>query len=394
MSNIVKEKVEQATRILQEKDIDAWMTLVSETPAAGDPVLPLIYGHDLTWISALILTRTGEQIAIVGHFEAETARSTGAYDPVIPYHQSIRPALLETLERLNPRQIAINYSRDDVLADGLGHGLYLTLLDYLQGTPWAERLISAEGVIRALRGRKTPTEVERIRAAVETTRQIYEKVYDYAQPGMSEKQIGTFMHQQLDVFGVGPAWEPASCPAVNAGPDSPVGHVGPSDVVLQRGHLLHIDFGVRQDSYCSDIQRLVYFLAPGEKKPPEPLQGAFDTVLRSVQAAVAAMRPGVTGKEVDAIARSVITSAGYPEFMHATGHHLGRLAHDGAGVIGPLWDRYGNTPNYLLEAGQVYTVEPSLSLPDVGMVSLEEDVLVTESGAIYLGEPQSALILR
>ncbi|HEY5669645.1 MAG TPA: M24 family metallopeptidase, partial [Anaerolineales bacterium] len=152
--------------------------------------------------------------------------------------------------------------------------------------------------------------------------------------------------------------------------------------------------GVKKDDYCSDIQRLVYFLAPGEQKPPPEVQQGFAVVLRSTRAAINAMRPGITGKEVDAVARKIITDAGYPEFKHATGHHLGRLAHDGAGIIGPLWERYGDTPNFQLEAGQVYTIEPSLYLPGYGHMGIEEDVLVSENGAEYLTVPQRELILK
>lgn len=394
MSEIVREKVAQAAAILEEKKIDAWLTFVRETPAGGDPVLPLIYGHDLTWQTALIITHRGERIAILGHYESETARATQAYPTIIPYHQGIGADLRATLARLDPQQIAINYSKNDVLADGLDHGLYLALLDLLAGTPYADRLISAEGVIAALRGRKTPGEIGRIRQAVETTRQIFDAVFEYAEVGMTEKQIASFMHGEIQRRGLGPAWEWHNCPIVNAGPDSAVGHVGPTEQVLKPGHILHIDFGVRQDEYCSDIQRVAYYRAPGETHAPEAVQRGFDTVVRAIESAMRLMRPGSIGKDVDAAARKVVTDAGYPEYMFGTGHHLGRLAHDGAGLLGPLWERYGDTPNYPLEAGQVYTVEPGLAVPSHGWIGVEEDVVVTENGAEFLGKPQTKLIVK
>jgi len=113
----------------------------------------------------------------------------------------------------------------------------------------------------------------------------------------------------------------------------------------------------------------------------------------SIQQAVSAMKPGVLGKTIDAIARKAVTDAGYTEYKYATGHQLGRIVHDGAGILGPEWERYGETPNYPLEAGHVYTVEPGLFLEGYGYIGLEEDVLVTENGAEYLSRPQTELIL-
>ncbi len=393
MSTLIQEKVSQAVAILEENQVDAWLTFVRETSAASDPVLPLIYGHDLTWQSALIITRRGESFAILGALEAETAQRLQAYTHVLPYHEGIRSTLLDTMEQISPTSIAINYSKNDVHADGLSHGLYQVLLESLQATPWESRLVSAEKIISALRGRKTPAEIERIRTAVESTRQIFEETFAILQAGMSEKQVAEIMQEKTRLRGLLPAWEAEHCPAVNSGPDSPVGHSGPTAIQIQRGHILHFDFGVKQADYCSDIQRVVYFLKPGETQAPPEVQRGFDTVREAVQAAVDGMRPGKTGVEIDAIARHVITQAGYPEYKYATGHHLGRLAHDGAGVLGPAWERYGETPYYPLEAGHVYTVEPGLEVPGYGYIGLEEDVLVTESGTIYLGDPQRQLIL-
>jgi Xaa-Pro aminopeptidase len=394
MPTLIQEKVSQAVELLVEMDIDMWLTFVRETSAFADPVLPLIYGTDLTWQSALILTRTGERIAIVGRFEAETARRTQAYDQVISYDQTIRPALLEFFERFDPERIAVNFSENDPVADGLSLGMYKVLKGYLQGTPFENRLESAEKLIGALRGRKTPEEIDRIRAAVATTEVIYNATFYHLRPGMTELEIANFMHQQLDELSLEPAWDLEHCPTVNAGPDSPVGHVGPTDIQVQQGHLLHFDFGVKQDDYCSDIQRVVYLRKEGEPQVPPLVERAFQTVVRAIKRAVGEMKPGVSGLKIDKIARGVITSAGFPEYKYATGHHLGRAAHDGGGILGPMWERYGDTPNRKLEVGQVYTVEPGLALPGYGYIGLEEDVLITDEGAVFLSQPQTSLILR
>jgi Xaa-Pro aminopeptidase len=395
MSIIVQEKVRQAAGILAEKNFDLWLTFVRETSAGGDPVLPLIYGDGgLTWHSALILTRSGERIAIVGQFEAHAAQETGAYDTVIPYDQSIRPELLAVLSRLDPQRIGINVSTTDVMADGLTHGMYLILLEILAGTPYADRLFPAEGIIGALRGRKTAGEIERVKTAVRTTEEIYSLTFDYVQVGMTERQVADFMHDQLAARKLEPAWSYEGCPIVNAGPDSPVGHAAPGDLMIQRGQILHLDFGVKQNGYCSDIQRVAYFLAPDENEAPQAVLHGFQTVVEAIQAVVASMRPGVLGRDMDAVARSIITGNGYPEFMYATGHQLGRLAHDGGALMGPEWDRYGESPRQQLETGQVYTVEPGLVVPGYGYIGIEEDVLLTENGAQFIGIPQTRLIIR
>jgi Xaa-Pro aminopeptidase len=254
-------------------------------------------------------------------------------------------------------------------------------------------LVSAEGLIGALRGRKTPEEVTRVRAAVQTTKEIYEATFDQLRLGISERQIASFMHNQLEERSLGPAWDLDHCPTVNAGPDSEVGHVGPTDLQVQPGQIIHFDFGVRQNDYCSDIQRVVYVRKAGEDDAPAKVKHAFNAVVHAIQEAVAAMKPGRSGLEIDKIARSVVKNAGFPEYKYATGHQLGRSAHDGGGILGPLWERYGDTPHRKLEVGQIFTVEPGLALPGFGYIGLEEDVLITKNGAVYLGEPQTKLIL-
>ena len=392
--NLIKEKTSQAIEILKEQETDLWLTFVRETSGVRDPVLNFILGPaDLTWESALIFTRTGRKIAIIGRLEAEEVGRLGVYDEIIPYDTAVSGILRETLAKLDPQQIAVNFSPNNVHADGLTHAMYLKLCAYLEGTPYAERLVSAEAVISSLRGRKTAAETEKIRRAVEITGQIFDKTFEFIRVGMSEKEVAAFMHAQMTEAGVGFAWPQGSNPAVNSGPDSVVGHAGPTDIKIQPGHLLHFDFGVKFEEYCSDIQRMVYILRPGESDAPAEVRRGFETVRAAVEACRAVLKPGVAGKDADAAARQTVVAADYPEYMYGTGHQLGRVAHDGGALLGPLWEKYGDQPNQRVEAGNVYTIEPGLAVPGYGYIGLEEDVLVTEGGAEYLGEPQRELIL-
>jgi Xaa-Pro aminopeptidase len=395
MPSLPQLKVQQAIEILNEKDIDLWLTFVRETSVNPDPVLPLIYGDDsITRRSFLLIHKSGETIAIIARIDADTARNNGAYQQVLVSDASISDLLLSTLDRLDPQSIAINTSQSDVLADGLSVGLYQILLSLLKETPYKDRLVSAEAVIGALNGRKIPHEIERIRDAVAETEAIYQVTYDFLKPGKTEIDVADFMHQQIKDRGLDVAWTYEGCPAVNSGPDSPVGHAAPGSIQLERGHIVHFDFGVKKNDFCSDIQRVVYLLKPGESQAPQAVQFGFDTVRKAVEAARSVMRPGVTGFEVDKAARQVILEAGFPEYKYATGHQLGRHAHDGGGILGPDWEVYTGLVHTPLEAGQVYTIEPGLAVPGYGYIGLEEDVVVTENGAVYLGEPQQAIILR
>jgi len=390
---IVHEKVDQAIGVLREKNIDVWLTFVRETTLMRDPALNLIVSPalELTWHSAFLLTQRGDRIAIVGRFDKENVAGLGDWREVIPFDQGIGKPLLDTLRRLNPQSIAINTSESDPAADGLSHGMWTTLLDILKGTPYT-RMISAEDIISALRGRKTATEISRVKGAVSDTEAIFDEITAYLRPGLTEIEIAEFTHERMQARGLTTAWDYDYCPVVDAGPESPVGHAAPTQLQTQRGRLLHIDFGVTKHGYVSDMQRTWYLLQEGETKPPAAAQRGFDAVRSAILAGADALRPGAKGWEVDRAARSTLINAGYPEYLHATGHHIGQTVHDGATVLGPRWERYGESINGLVEPGNIFTLELGVHVPDLGFVGLEEDVLVNDSGIEWLSKPQTELI--
>ena len=190
---IMLEKIDQAVEILKEKNIDMWLTFVRESSIITDPVLEIILGKHSTWESAFIINKDGDTTAIVGSMEQENFEGKTGFKNVIGYLKSVREPLREYLDKKKPKTIAINYSTSSVLADGLTHGLYLNLLEYLKGSGFENNLVSAEEIISALKGRKSPTELEIMKDAIKETLLIFDQVTGFIRPGVSEIEIANFV---------------------------------------------------------------------------------------------------------------------------------------------------------------------------------------------------------
>ncbi|MBU6334139.1 MAG: Xaa-Pro peptidase family protein [Chloroflexi bacterium] len=388
---LYREKAAQATALLAEVDLDCWLTFARETVVSPDPGVEMAIGVDVTWNSAFLFFRDGRRVAIVGRYDVPDVRLSGIFDEVIGYDEGLRASLVATLERHDPQHIGLNYSVHDKTADGLTHGMWRLLQELLDGTPYPARFTSAERLLGRLRARKTPAEVARIRGAITETEEIVAMLAAQIVPGVSEAALGAFVHAEFHRRGLPSAWSWQGCPIVNSGPESDPGHAAPrDDILVAPGHLVHVDLGVRREGYCSDIQRMWYVRRPGEQQPPAEIERAFAVVLQAIDAGAAALRPGVRGFEVDAVAREVIVEGGFEEYRHAFGHGLGRACHDGGPLLGPRWERYGNTPDMQVEVGHVYTLELGV-VTSAGYLGLEEDVLVTEDGCVFLSTQQRTL---
>ncbi len=390
---MILEKQRQAVEILNEKGIDMWMTFVRETGNIKDPMMDMIVGTNATWHSAFIITKTGETIAIVGSLEEANMKIVGTFQTIIPYLKSVKEDLLKTLKEINPEKIAINFSQNSSLADGLTHGMYLELTDILKGTPYAERLISSEEIIAALRGRKSEAELAIMKESIVKTLEIFDEVTGFIRPGVSEKEIAEFVFGKVEERGYGYAWEKEYCPSVFTGPDTAGAHAGPTDKKVEPGHVINMDFGIKYKGYCSDLQRTWYVLRPGETEPPEEVLRGFNVIRDSIQLAAKAIKPGAVAWEVDAVARNYITSHGYEEYPHGLGHQVGRLAHDGGALLAPKWERYGNLPYMKLEESQVFTIEPRLTIDGFGIATMEEEVVIRKDGVEFLSPPQTEIYL-
>ena len=393
MSAITREKLQQAVELVSASEVDVWLTFVRETAMGGDPVLPLILEGGLTWQSALLVTATGRKVAVLGNYDADPLKESGDWDDIVPYVQGIKAPLIDQLEKLVPEggKIAVNYSTNDVKADGLSHGMYLLLENYLAGTRFASSLVSAEPIVMALRGVKTPAEVAAMRTAIVETDRLFEEIAAFAKIGTTERSVYDMVHEKIKERGLGFAWDSAGDPIVNSGPNSMIGHGIPSaKISLEPGHIFHIDLGVIKDGYSSDIQRCWYVSEPGGEIPQDVAK-VVKSVTGAISAGAAVLKPGVLGHEVDAAARSYLVGCGYDEYLHAFGHQVGRVAHDGGAVLGPMWERYGSTPSIPIKKGEVYTLELGVITGSRGYLGLEEMVIVTDNGCEWLTKRQTEI---
>ena len=388
------EKLEQARHLVAASDLDVWLTFVRETTALCDPILPLICDFGMTWQSAFIVAKSGMTFAVVGNYDADAIRQLGGWNQVVPYVHSIKDRLLAVLELSIPTtvtqpRIGINTSESDDKADGITLGMFHLLTSILEGTRFEGCLVSASDVVIPLRAQKTETELDAIEDAIQVTEGIFEWMSStFVQVGMTELQIYRGIQTLIDERGYSYGWERAGNPIVNCGPDSQAGHGLPSNqFALSPGQILHIDLGIATRNYSSDIQRCWYV----GNDVPEHIQSAMAAVVGAIDAAAAVLRPGVQGWMVDAAAREAITAAGYPEYMHAVGHQVGRFAHDGGTLLGPRWERYGDAPDGIVQSREVYTLELGVELLGAGVISIEEMVVVTADGCEFLTKRQTEM---
>ncbi|MCG3258538.1 MAG: aminopeptidase P family protein [Candidatus Heimdallarchaeota archaeon] len=389
--SIVKQKTDQAVKILSELDIDLWLIYVRKTSEIHDPSLYFLLEDTwLTWQSAIIISKSGQKIVICGRYDAQNIEASGIYDKVISYDQSIKEDLLTVLNEFKPKNIAINYSFDNIAADGLTHGMWLRLNKMLEDTEYINKLISSEDLLAALRGRKTELELENIRKAVDFSELGHKKVSETAKIGISEEEIEEMLLEFTKENNLTVSYPPL----VHVGPSTSIGHGKASpDIKIKKGDLINVDYGVFFEGYASDLQRMNYVLQDGEDIPPTEVRRAFETVIKAINAGAEKLKSGVQGWEVDNVARKVVTDAGYQEFMHALGHQIGRNVHDGGCLLGPRWEKYGKSVMYKIEKGQAFTLELHVYVENHGYCSVEENVIVTKDGCEFLSNRQLELTL-
>ena len=213
---------------------------------------------------------------------------------------------------------------------------------------------------------KDDVEVGIIKAAVKVAQDAMIALKPYMKPGPTENELAGRLLFEMRQRGASDA---SFEPIIATGAASSLPHYRPQDIATKNDTFLLTDWGARYQGYCSDITRT---WAIG--KISDKLREIYNITLEAQMAAIAAIKPGVANRVVDAAARDLIAKAGYGQYFgHGLGHGIGRDIHEQ-----PVLRKTG--PDEELKPGMIVTVEPGIYLPGIGGVRIEDDVLITATG--------------
>ncbi|MEI8198152.1 MAG: Xaa-Pro peptidase family protein, partial [Phycisphaerae bacterium] len=274
----------------------------------------------------------------------------------------------QVLVRLKVHKIGV---QDEALTLAQLSGLKEQLADVAGKKAREIKFVPVHEMVVALRHVKDETEIRLIEESIGIAEQALEALRELVIPGMTENEIASLLVHEMRKRGAsGPSFDTI----VAAGANGSLPHYRPGETKLPAKGSLLIDWGARYKGYCSDLTR-VWFIG----SIPPPLGEVYRVVLEAQQAAIAAIAPGKTGRQIDKIARDIITKAGYgAQFGHGLGHGFGRDIHEAIAL--------SKLSKTTLQPGMVVTVEPGVYLPGVGGVRIEDDVLVTSNGCRMLSQ--------
>ena len=240
------------------------------------------------------------------------------------------------------------------------------------------KLVPMHKAISGFRTVKEPWELDLMRRAQAIADKAFAEVLTRIKVGMTEKELqAELIYCLLKNGGEGLSFDPV----VVSGPNTSLPHGVATDRVIREGDFVTMDFGVLLSGYCSDMTRTV---AVGYAT--EEMKTVYNTVLQAQLAALAATRPGLKGKEIDAVARQVIVDAGYGDYFgHGYGHSLGMEVHEA-----PNCNPSGEV---VMEPGMVVSAEPGIYLPGKFGVRIEDVVIFTKDGCENITHSPKNLII-
>jgi Xaa-Pro aminopeptidase len=325
------------------------------------------YVSGFTGSSGVMLVTPDEAVLITDFRYVTQAKEQAPHLSLVEHRGSIFGTVGEVCRKMGVKRLAFE-------EEHLTFAQYKFLTEALDGIP----ATPVNGLVEELRMVKDEEELAIIRKAASIADRAFAAIVRELRPGITERQVSLRLEMLMREMG---ASSSSFEIIVASGKRSALPHGTASDKMLEKGDLVTLDFGAYYKGYASDLTRTVVLGTPSGKQ-----KEIYDIVLEAGNRAIQAIRPGITGKETDAVARNYIAQHGYGDFFgHSTGHGLGMEVHE-APALSVRGDKK-------LAPGMVVTVEPGIYLTDFGGVRIEDDVLVTPTGHEVLTHSPKELII-
>lgn len=311
------------------------------------------YVTGFTGSAGVVLITNHEALFITDFRYVEQARTESKQFTIIQHKAQLIDEVKAQLDRLQINRLGYE-------AEHLTMAQYTAYEEILHS-----ELIPTKGIIEELRLIKTEDEIAVIKEAAKIADDAFTHILSYIKPGVRELDIANELEYFMRKRG---ATQSSFDIIVASGIRSSLPHGIASDKKIANGELVTLDFGALYKGYCSDITRTV---AVGTIS--DELKKVYDIVLTAQEKGVAGIKPGLTGKDADALTRDYISEKGYGDYFgHSTGHGIGLEIHEGPGLA--------PSSNTILQKNMVVTVEPGIYIPNVGGCRIEDDIVLIDTG--------------
>jgi Xaa-Pro aminopeptidase len=336
------------------------------SPGADLRYLTGYHALSLERLTCLVVPAAGEPFLMVPALELASAQTTEGLDVELVTYAETDDAYALVANRLTRSVIRVAVDN---------HMWAEKVMAFRRVLPHADQCLAAT-VLRDLRMRKTPDEVDALRRAGAAIDDVHQHMGDWLRPGRTERQVAVDLRDAMIVAG----HATAEFAIVASGPNAASPHHDASDRVIGSGEPVVVDIGgTMPDGYCSDSTR-TYMIG----EPAPDFMALYEVLLRAQAAQTEAVRPGITAGQLDAVGRNIIDAAGYgPYFIHRTGHGIGLDVHEEPYIVAGS--------QQVLEPGMTFSVEPGIYLPGSYGARIEDIVACTADGGERLNVTEREL---
>ncbi len=362
MGRIIENRLKKLRQSLAEEEIDTFIVLLGENRR----YLSGFTGEDSQFdesAGALIITDEKLILATDSRFKLQAKNETSLYE-IVCYKEGLAKELPEIIKTLKTEKLGFESIR-------MSYSQYKTMTEELNNNGVNVELLGTENIVENLRVIKTEPEIDNTRKALAIAESVFNNFKKDIRPGMTEKEAAWAMEKGMREADADALAFPTICAS---GPNSALPHAIPGDRKFKTGEPILFDWGTRLNGYCSDISRTLVI-----GNPDEMFKKLYKIINDAQLMAIDAIKPGMSSKAVDTIARSYIDKMGFEgKFGHGLGHGTGLAVHEQ-----PRLSPFKETT---LEAGMIVTVEPGIYLSDWGGIRLENMVVIRKDGAEVLNE--------